>query len=85
MPGERQLLARGEDAQAVVRFRGLQKKSRLRKIRPAGDALHGHGIEFLRADDNRDRVAAEWRIREHVDLLEAIAAGHVAILERIGL
>jgi hypothetical protein len=70
MPGEGQLLARGEDAQAIVGLVALQQEGRLGEVGPAGDALHGRGVQALGADHHRHRVAEERPLGEDVHLLE---------------
>jgi hypothetical protein len=81
MAGERQLLARGEDPQPVVRLVGLQEEGGLRKVGPPGDALHLRGVERLGVDDDRHRVAEERLGSEDIDLLEA-QSFHGAIIAR---
>ena len=69
MPGERQLLPRREDAQAIVGVDDFSRKV-VSEIRPAGDALHRRRIEPVGADHHGDRVAEERLVGEDVDLRE---------------
>jgi hypothetical protein len=70
MPGERQLTARGEDPQPVVRRRdGRRQNERgLGQIRPPGQALHLLLGQIRAVEDNGHGVAEIGRRGEYVDL-----------------
>ncbi len=72
--GESKLPTRSKDPQLVVGVRvfGRQHESRLREVRPAGDALHRFVVQPGRVKNDRDRVTHIWRRREHVDLSKII-------------
>jgi hypothetical protein len=68
MTGKGNLAARREDAKAVIGFRHArgQKERCLGQVDPQGDGLHLLGIETLRVEHHRDRIAEKWLGGEHV-------------------
>ena len=80
MPGERELLGRGEDPHGVVGLlaRRREQERRLRQVRPGREALHLLAGEALAVDDDRHGVAEQRLLREDVDLGEA-PAHHASI------
>jgi hypothetical protein len=73
MAGEGQLLARSEDAHAVVRarLRRRQQERGLGQVGPARDALHRRTVQRVGADHHGQRVALEQARGEHVQLQES--------------
>ena len=82
--GERQLGARREDPQPVVRLvgGGRQQEGRLGEVGPAREPCHLLVPDAVRVVHDRDRVAEEGLGREHVDLAEAVRGRHDAITSR---
>jgi hypothetical protein len=72
MAGKRQLPARSEYANAIVRARRarLEEKRRLAQVRPVGEARHPGIAHPVGADDDRERVAPQRVGGEDVYLLE---------------
>ena len=79
MAGERQLAARGEDADAVVggRVARREQEGRLAQVGPARERLHALVVEDVGAVHDGERIAAQRRAGEDVDLRESEAAHEV--------
>jgi len=75
MARERQLLARSEDAHAVVgaRLRGRQEEHGFRQVGSLRVGLHGCAVHAGRVEHHAKRIAGAWAIGEHVQL--QVAAG----------
>ena len=80
MPGEGQLAVERKDADPVVcaGLRERQQERRFRQVQPAGDPLHGVGVERCCVVHDRQRVAGERAVAEHVD--EGEGEVHVCLL-----
>src|SRR5437763_17211626 len=74
MPGEGQLVARRENAQAIVARFARREERGLREIGPARNALHVGALQSFAVEHDRDRVAEERPAGKDVDLLEAAHA-----------
>ena len=74
--GERQFARRGEYAQrgGVDGIARRQHEHGLRQIELASDRLHARVVEPLGVEHDRERIAGERRLGEHID--DAIGAAH---------
>jgi hypothetical protein len=85
-------LARGrEDPERgdTIRARRGEEKDRLREVHLAGDLLHDRVVESAAIQKNRERVATEHAVGEHIDLHEPVRprrhGGRVAYRKRVAL
>jgi hypothetical protein len=78
-----QFLARGEDAQTVVRsdLGRRQHEGGFGQVEPSGDGLHGGASEICGIEYNSERIAAAGFTRENVEL-EEIALLHPKSVRR---
>jgi hypothetical protein len=83
VPGERDLARAGEDAnlRGVRRIIGRQYERRLRIVELGGDRLHLRPRQTPRVRHDRDRVAHERAVREHVDRDVAVCRRHRRVSE----
>ena len=80
MASKRELLFRGEDANAIIRTGRLwlQEKGCLAKVCPIGESGHLRVVQRICANNDSQRIAEQRLSCEYVDLLKR-EIGHVMV------